>query len=172
MVLWSQYLSFKYIGLQFHQSGATSHVIQPIQAKAGGSWATPFLTAVWQDLHLQLLHTVLVPVMQYGCEIWGMQSPRVAAANDARLALQCLYDSCIGIICDLRPSTPRRMMLAEWGLLPSQVFWWRRALPFWDSLAALPANSIYHTLGLDNLSDVFQGGVLAIWRLWQRACSQ
>ena len=42
------------------------------------------------SLHLRLLQAILVPVLQYGCQIWGMHSPRVAAANDARAALQCL----------------------------------------------------------------------------------
>ncbi|KAL3163267.1 hypothetical protein ABBQ32_009663 [Trebouxia sp. C0010 RCD-2024] len=35
-----QVVIFKYPGLQFHQSGAISHLIQPIKARAGGSWAT------------------------------------------------------------------------------------------------------------------------------------
>ena len=96
--------------------------------------------------------------MQYGCEIWGMHSPRVAAANDARLGLQRLYDYYLRTICDLRPSTPRKMLLAELGLLPLQVFWWRQTLRFWNSLAALPAGSFYHTVCLDNLTDAFQGG--------------
>ena len=49
-------------------------------------------------------------------------------------------------ICRLLPSTPPRLLLTELGLLPLQVFWWRRPLQFWKSLAVLPVGSLYHTL--------------------------
>ena len=65
----------------------------------------------------------------------------------------------IGIgICRLLPSTPRRLLLTELGLLPFQVFWWRQTLKFWNSLAVLPVGSLYHTVCLDSLTDAFQGG--------------
>ena len=75
-------------------------------------------------------------------------------------ALTCkrLYDYYLRTICDLLSSTPRKMLLAELGLLPLQVFWWRQTLQFWNSLAALPAGSFYHTVCLDNLTDAFGGG--------------
>ncbi|DBB12818.1 TPA: hypothetical protein ACH3X3_005582 [Trebouxia sp. C0006] len=50
------------------------------------------------------------------------------------------------------------MLLAELGLLPLQVLWWRQALRFWNGLAALPVGSFYHTVCLDSLTDAFQGG--------------
>ena len=113
------------------------------------------------NLHLHLLQAILVPVLQYGCQIWGMYSPRVAvaaAANDARAALQRLHDYYLKTICRLLPSTPRRLILTELGLLPLQVFWWRQTLQFWNSLAGFPVGSLYHTACLDNLADAFQGG--------------
>ena len=58
------------------------------------------------------------------------------------------------------PSTPRKLLLTELGLLPLQVFWWRQTLQFWNSLAGLPVGSLYHTVCLDNLADAFQGGCL------------
>ena len=39
-----------------------------------------------------------------------------------------------------------------------QSNWWRQTLQFWNSLAALPVGSLYHTVCLDNLTDAFQGG--------------
>ena len=92
------------------------------------------------------------------CQVWGMHSPRVAAANCARLNLQRLYDYYLRTICDLLPSTPRKLLLAELGLLPLQVFWSRQTLMFWNSLAALPVGSFYHAVCLDNLTDAFRGG--------------
>ena len=77
-----------------------------------------------------LLQAVWVPVLQYGCQVWGMHSPRVAAANCARSDLQRLHDYYLRTDCDLLPSNPRKILLAELGLLPLQVFWWRQTLQF------------------------------------------
>ena len=85
-----------------------------------------------------------------------------ATANRARSDLQCLYDYYLRTICDLLPSTPRKMLLAELGLLPLQVFWWRQTLHFWNSLAALPVGSLYHTVCLDNLTDAFGGSACSM----------
>ena len=72
--------------------------------------------------------------------------------------LQRLYDYYLRTVCLLSPSTRRKLLLTELGLLPLQVFWWRQTLQFWNSLAVLPAGSLYHTVCLDNLADAFQGG--------------
>ncbi|DBA78899.1 TPA: hypothetical protein ACH3X1_008781 [Trebouxia sp. C0004] len=85
-------------------------------------------------LHLHLLQAVLVPVLQYGCQGWGMHSPRVAAANRARLDLQRLYDYYLRTICGLLPSTPHRMLFAELSLLPLQAPFTTRFA--WTSLSA------------------------------------
>ena len=56
---------------------------------------------------------------------WGI-------ANDARAAMQRLYDYYLKSICLLTPSTPCRLLLTELGLLPLQVVWWRQTLQFWN----------------------------------------
>ena len=70
--------------------------------------------------------------------------------------MQRLYDYYFRTICGLLPLTPRRILLAELG--PLQVLWWQQTLQLWNSLAALPVGSLYHTACLDNLTDAFQGG--------------
>ena len=74
------------------------------------------------NLHLHLLQAILVPALQYGCQIWGMHSPRAAVANDAYAALQRLYDYYLRTIYRLLLSTPRRLLLTELGLLPLRWF--------------------------------------------------
>ena len=124
-----QVATFKYLGLHFHQSGSIAHLVMPIKSKAGGSWAAVqrrhslLQCGNTINLHLHLLEAILVPVLQYRCQIWGMHTPRVAAANDARAALQRLHDYYLRTICRLLPSTPCRLILTELGLLPLQVFW-------------------------------------------------
>ena len=81
------------------------------------------MTCTAYSCFVHLLQAILVPVLQYGCQIRGMHSPRVAAANDARAALQRLNDYYLWTICRVLSSTPRRLLLTELGLLPLQVFW-------------------------------------------------
>ena len=73
-------------------------------------------------------------------------------------ALQRLHDYYLRTICHLLPSTPRKLLLTELGLLPLQVIWWRQTLQFWNSLAVVPVGSLYHTVCLYSLTEAFQGG--------------
>ena len=65
-----QVATFIYLGLHVHEPGPIEHLVKPIKSKAGGSWAADqqrhsllqYGRAI--DLHLLLLHAVLVPVMQ------------------------------------------------------------------------------------------------------------
>ena len=103
-------------GLHFHQSGSIAPLVTPIKSKAGGSWAAVqrrhslLRCGNTISLHLHLLQAILVPIYSMDV-IWGMHSPRVAAANDARAALQRLNDSYLRTICRLLPSTPRKLLL-------------------------------------------------------------
>ena len=157
-------VAFQVLGLYFHQSGAVVLLVNPIKLKAGGSWAAVqrrhslLQCGRTVNLQLHLLQAVLVPVLQYGCQIRGMHSPRVAAANRACLDLQPLHDYYLRTFCGLLQTASCKMLLAELGLLPLQDFWWRQTLQFWNSLAALPAGSFYHTVCLDNLDNAFGGG--------------
>ena len=105
-----QVATFKYLWLHFHQSGSIAHFVTRIKARAGGSWAAVqrrhslLQCGNTVSLHLHLLQAILVPALQYGCQIWGVHSPRAAVANNARAALQRLYDYYLRTICHLLPS--------------------------------------------------------------------
>ena len=78
--------SFKYLGLHFHASGDILHLIRPLKAKAERAWA------VVQQRHsqlqcgdtvcfkLQLLQSILVPSVHYGCELWVHMCPGSSTA--------------------------------------------------------------------------------------------
>lgn len=139
-----QVVTFKYLGFHFHQSGSIAHLITPSKSRAGSSWAAVqrrhslLQCGNTVELHLHLSRAILVPALQYGCQVWGMHSPRVAVANDARSQLQHLYDHYLRTICRLAPSTPSQLLLTKLGLLPLQVFWWRQTLHFWNSFGYSP----------------------------------
>ena len=160
-----QVQSFRYLGLHFHSSGSISHLISPMKAKAAGSWAvvqrrhSQLQCGATVNLKLQLLQSILVPSIHYGCELWGMHSPRDAAANKARAGLEQMYAQFLRYICAMRPNTPNAMLLTELGLSSLKVFWWEHTLKFFNKLAAGPAESFFHLVLLDNQHDAFQRGV-------------
>ncbi len=43
------------------------------------------------NLKLFLLQIILTPSLHYGCELWGMHTPR-GKAQKARVALQSIFD--------------------------------------------------------------------------------
>ena len=152
--------TLKYLGLHFHSSGGISHLITPLKAKAAGSWAvvqqrhSQLQCGNTVNLKLFLLQGILAPSLHYGCELWGMHTPR-GEAQKARAALQSIYDRYLRHICGVKYATPSAMLLEESGLAPLQVFWWRRTLEFWNKIATSPVGSLFHTVLLDNLDDAF-----------------
>ena len=157
--------SFKHLGLQFHASGNISHLIRPLKAKAAGSWAvvqrrhSQLQCGNTVNLKLQLLQSILVPSMHYGCELWGMHSPQAALANKARADLEQAYAKFLRRICRVRSNTPSATLLTELGLTSLKVFWWQQTLHFFNKIAATPPDSLFHTILLDNHHDAFQRGV-------------
>ena len=67
-----QVATFKYLGLHFHQSGCIVHLVTPVKARPGGSWAAVQRCHLLLQcgntikLHLHLLQAVLVPALQHG----------------------------------------------------------------------------------------------------------
>ena len=160
-----QVQTFKYLGLHFHASGDISYLINPLRAKAAGSWAvvqrmhSQLQCGNTVNLKLQLLQSILIPSIHYGCELWGMHSPNAALANKSRTDLQRIYTRRLRHICGVKFATPSAMLLAELGLLPLQVFWWQQTLQFYNKLATSPRDSLFHIILLDNQHDAFQRGV-------------
>lgn len=103
------------------------------------------------NIKLRLLQTILVPTVHYGCEVWGMHSTQVAAANAARADLQRLYEFYLRRVCGL----PRYVPSFAWelGLQTLRVYWLRHTLRFWNKLALAPHGSFHQTMLLDNLQD-------------------
>ena len=120
------------------------------------------------NLQLYLLQAVLVPVLQDGCQVWGMHNPLVAAARLAHIDLQYLYDSYLRTICDLLPSTPGRMPLAELAFAGVVV---AADLAVLEQLGCAACRLLLPD-GWTILQMPFKG-LLAIWpALWQVACIQ
>lgn len=143
-----QFATFNFLGLQYHQSGSVAHLITPTNCKlrAGGSSAglqrrhslLKFSCGNTISLHLHLFHVIVVHVLQFMCEVWGVQDPHVPTAHNTHAALQSLYDYYPTSFSCVLPSTPCKLLLTELSLFLLQVFWWRQTLQIWNTLAILP----------------------------------
>ena len=80
-----------------------------------------------------------------------------AQAKAARAALQSIYDRFLRRICGVKHA-PSTVLLEELALSPLQVFWQQQTLEFWNTIAASPVGSLFHTILLDNIHDAFHAG--------------
>ena len=133
-----------------------------MKAKAARSWGlvqqrhSQLQCGNTVNLMLSLLQSILVPALHYGCEIWGMHTP-TGEAKAARAALQSICDRFLRHICGVKHA-PSAVLLEELALSPLQVFWWQQTLEFWNTIAASPVGSIFHTIVIDNVHDAFHVG--------------
>ena len=110
--------TFKYVGIHFHSSRGVSHLITPLKAKAAGSWAvvqqrhSQLQCGNTVNLKLFLLQSILASSLHYGCELWGMRTPR-GEAQKAWAALQSIYDRYLRHICGVKYATPSAMLLED-----------------------------------------------------------
>lgn len=85
------------------------------------------------DIQLQLFDTLVVPILLYGCEIWGYENNAI---------LDKLHLKFCKMILNVNRSTPTCMVLGELGRFPLHVFINSRIVNFWSRLVS---NSITRT---------------------------
>ena len=77
-------------------------------------------------------------------------------AKAARAALQSIYDKFLRLICGVRHA-PSAVLLEEQALSPLQVFSWQQTLDFWNTIAANPVGSFFHTIYFHDAFHVGRG---------------
>jgi len=144
-----QVQSFKYLGLHFHASGNISPLIRPLKAKAAGSWSvvqrrhSQLQCGNTVNLKLQLLQSILVPSLHYGCELWGMHSPHLAAVKKARATwnkfMPDFYAASVG-----SDSIHRlQCYLQSWAYHPSRSSGGNKVYTFSTGLLPAPLNRCF-----------------------------
>ncbi len=78
-----------------------------------------------QDPALQctLFDTLVSPILSYGCEVWGVDTKRGAAA-------EALHRDFLRHLFGVRKSTANYMVLAELGRFPLQIHFWQQCLRY------------------------------------------
>ena len=77
------------------------------------------------DLQLHLFDNTVLPIILYGCEVWGFQSTKI---------IDTLYNQFLRNVTKLRKSTPIYMLYAELGRRPIDINIKSRMISFWISL--------------------------------------
>ena len=74
------------------------------------------------DLPIQLFDQTILPILLYGCEIWGFQNVKM---------IENVYNQFLRSITILRKSTPMYMLYAELGIKPIEIQIKSRIIGFW-----------------------------------------
>ena len=77
------------------------------------------------DLQLHLFDSTILPILLYGCEIWGFQNTNL---------IEIVHNQFLRNITRLRKSTPIYMIYAELGRTPLDIQIKSRMIGFWISL--------------------------------------
>ncbi|MEW8548549.1 MAG: reverse transcriptase family protein, partial [Candidatus Thiodiazotropha sp.] len=77
------------------------------------------------DLQIQLFDHTILPIMLYGCEIWGFQNTKL---------LENLHNDFLKNILSLRKSTPHYMIHGEFGRKPLDIIIKSRMIGYWMSI--------------------------------------
>lgn len=150
---------FRYLGIVFHQTRGMSVAVSTLR-NAG-------LRAMWGmlgrcgdvGLHslqvkVNLFDALVAPVLSFGAEIWGPNLLR-----NCRTPLGCMDNDLHGVQSmfmrqlggGLRRSTPRQLLLREFGCKPLVRGWIQAMTASWNRMIALPASSLLKVAFTENV---------------------
>ena len=90
-------------------------------------YLTPWLSEI---LLLQILDTLVLPILSYACEVWAV-NPNVGEAA------KVLHRSFLKHLLGVRTCTANEIVLAEFGRFPLQVHFWQQILHYHHRVVAL-----------------------------------
>ena len=125
--------AFKYLGIEFYKTGTFHKAKKHRYDQAQKAMFSLLKTARGQELPihvvLQLFQTMVVPVMLYGCEIWGFESADIIERLQLRFLKQLLR---------LNKNTMTELVYGETGFYPLSVQIQSRMIRFWTNLITNP----------------------------------
>ena len=144
--------TYKYLGIIFSKSGrflnARKHIVE--QAKKAmhllfvrsNNLDLPF------DLQIKLFDNTILPILTYGCEIFGYESTEI---------LEGVHLEFLRKLARLRKSTPKFMIYAEFGRHPLNIIIKQRMLNFWIRILTGKTSKFSHQIYLYMLNSNEQG---------------
>ena len=120
---------FKYLGVTFSQSRSFYKSIKLNVEKAKRALHLLYKRInnlhIPIDLQVQLFNHTILPILLYGCEIWGFHNTNL---------IENVHNQFLRSITKLRKSTPIYMVYAELGITPVDVHIKSRMIGFWISV--------------------------------------
>ena len=120
--------SYKYLGFVFHatknMSVGTSYLVAAAR-KAMFAMRRRCAEVGMRDPALQrkLFDTLVLPILSYGVEVWGVKSSLGEAA-------ELLHRSFLKSLLGIWKSTSNEIVLAELGRYPLQICFWQQILKY------------------------------------------
>ena len=132
---------FKYLGIVFSRSGsfckAKKHLCEQAQKAMYGVIRKIRQFNLPIDCQLDLFDKIVIPVLLYGCEIWGYENLEL---------IERIHLKFLKFILGLKSSTPSYMVYGETGRFPLYVIIYSRMVSYWAKLFTGPENKIVYTL--------------------------
>jgi Reverse transcriptase (RNA-dependent DNA polymerase) len=134
---------FKYLGVWFHFRKGAAHNVQ--KAAARGKFAIACMHRKLYELDvgsnvnlsLNLYHSLVLPAMLYGCEVWGTCALGCKAPADSGVLPEQVHRNFIRFALKMRHKTKAWVAYREAGMYPLQYTCMHRMLAFLDGVLAL-----------------------------------
>ena len=143
---------FSYLGIVLTSGGSFANATQTLagQAKKGlfkMTKMTDNFLGLTPKNYFDLLDTLIIPILSYGCEVWGLFAADVIEKVQLRYVFWVLHFI----------STPNNFVYGDTGRLPLLIFRQYRVVKFWVDIVSgsRPAyvTSVYHQLLSDSSMD-------------------
>lgn len=118
--------TYKYLGLEFNSSGSFKTTIESLKPQASRAMFSLISKSrrlsLPINIQLQLYDSLVLPIMLYGCEIWGNSNIDV---------LDKLYLKYLKMVLGVQGKTCNNMVYGELGRIPLENYIKKRAIGFW-----------------------------------------
>ena len=104
-------------------------------------------------LLLRLYEACVPPTASYGCEVWGLRHLSTGESRSGRAALATAHLRLLRDIARVPTSVHTSILLHELEQRPLDHLWWRRAIRFWNTLAALHDGDLFRQVAVDACRD-------------------
>ena len=106
------------------------------------------------SIQLHLFNSMIVPILLYGCEVWGIEKIQIIEQLQLRFCK---------LILNLKASTPNCMIYGETGLMPLELQIKSRILCYWAKLIKSKDNKISNVLYRTILSLHVSNTIVSPW---------
>ena len=120
---------YKYLGIMFNASGRFISCMKNLVARANKAMHQLYIRIynldLPIDLQLKLFDHTVVPILTYGCEVWGFENTEI---------IEQVHANFLRKITKSKLSTPRYMLYAELGRYPIDIIIKTRMIKYWIKL--------------------------------------